>query len=87
MSGRVRLADWLITIGALPRGRTNSVLDVPGVGLGHATVISDQAEPPAGTGIARTGVTLLDPGGDLWASPVPAGVAILNGAGDEGTEL
>ena len=82
MSGRVRLADWSITIGALPRGRTNSVLDVPGVGLGHATVISDQAEPPAGTGIARTGVTVLDPGGDLWASPVPAGVSILNGAGE-----
>ena len=33
-----RLADWAIAIGALPRGRTNSVLDVPGVGLGHATV-------------------------------------------------
>ena len=58
------------------------MLDVPGVGLGHATVISDQAEPPAGTGIARTGVTVLDPGGDLWASPIPAGVSILNGAGE-----
>jgi len=33
MSGSVRLADWSITIGTLPRGRTNSVLDVPGVGL------------------------------------------------------
>jgi D-aminopeptidase len=81
MGGGVRLADWSITIGALPRGRTNSVLDVPGVGLGHATVISDQAEPPAGTSIARTGVTVLDPG-DPWASPVPAGVSILNGAGE-----
>ena len=82
MGGRVRLADWSITIGTLPRGRTNSVLDVPGVGLGHATVISDEAEPPAGTGIARTGVTVLDPGGDLWAAPVPAGVSVLNGAGE-----
>ncbi len=82
MGGRVRLADWSVTIGTLPRGRTNSVLDVPGVGLGHATVISDDAEPPAGTGIARTGVTVLDPGGDVWASPVPAGVSILNGAGE-----
>ena len=45
-------------------------------------MISDQAEPPAGTGIARTGVTILDPGGDLWASPIPAGVSILNGAGE-----
>lgn len=82
MDGRPRLVDWSISIGALPRGRTNSVLDVPGVGLGHATVISDDADPPAGAGIARTGVTVLDPGGDVWASPVPAGVSILNGAGE-----
>jgi D-aminopeptidase len=79
MSGRNRLADWSISIGTLPRGRTNSVLDVPGVGLGHATVIAD---PPAGAGVARTGVTVLDPGGDVWQSPVPAGVAVLNGAGE-----
>ena len=82
MGGSVRLADWSIAIGTLPRGRTNSVLDVPGVGLGHATVIADDAEPPAGSGIARTGVTVLDPGGDVWAAPVPAGVSILNGAGE-----
>jgi len=50
--------------------------------MGHATVISDDAEPPQGAGIARTGVTVLDPGGDSWASPVPAGVSILNGAGE-----
>lgn len=81
-SGRARLADWSVTIGPFARGRTNSVLDVPGVGLGHATVICDDAEPPAGTGIARTGVTVLDPGGDVWASPVPAGVSVLNGAGE-----
>jgi D-aminopeptidase len=50
--------------------------------MGHATVISDDAEPPEGAGIARTGVTVLDPGGDPWASPVPAAVSILNGAGE-----
>jgi D-aminopeptidase len=82
MGGRVRLADWSVAIGTLPRGRTNSVLDVPGVGLGHATVFSDDVEPPTGTGIARTGVTVLDPGANVWAAPVPAGVAVLNGAGE-----
>lgn len=35
-----------------------------------------------GRGIARTGVTVLDPGGDLFTSPVPMGGAILNGAGE-----
>ncbi len=77
-----RVTDLGIAIGLLPSGPTGSVLDVPGVGLGHATVWRDEAPPPAGRGIARTGVTVLDPGGDLFASPVPAGGAVLNGAGE-----
>ncbi len=76
------LADWGIRIGSLPPGPTNSVLDVPGAGLGHATVSYDEPPPPGGRGLARTGVTVVDPGGDVWASPVPAGVAVLNGAGE-----
>ena len=32
--------------------------------------------------MVRTGVTVLDPGGDVWARPSPAGVAVLNGAGE-----
>jgi D-aminopeptidase len=77
-----RVTDLGITTGLLPPGPTGSVLDVPGVGLGHATVWRDEAPPPAGRGIARTGVTVLDPGGDLFTSPVPAGGAVLNGAGE-----
>jgi D-aminopeptidase len=77
-----RVTDLGITIGLLPPGPTGSVLDVPGTGLGHATVWRDEASPPAGRGIARTGVTVLDPGGDLFAFPVPAGAAVLNGAGE-----
>ena len=77
-----RVTDLGITIGLLPPGPTGSVLDVPGVGLGHATVWRDEPPPPAGRGIARTGVTVLHPGGDLFSSPVPAGGAVLNGAGE-----
>ena len=77
-----RASDLGITIGLLPPGPTGSVLDVPGTGLGHATVFRDEAPPPAGRGVARTGVTVLDPGGDLFASPIPAGAAVLNGAGE-----
>jgi D-aminopeptidase len=69
-------------LGRFPTGPTDSVLDVPGAGLGHATVVRDDVDPPAGCGAARTGVTVVDPGGDVWASPVPAGVAVLNGAGE-----
>ncbi len=77
-----RVADLGITIGLLPSGPTASVVDVPGVGVGHATVWRDEPLPPDGRGIARTGVTVVDLGGNLFRSPVPAGGAILNGAGE-----
>jgi D-aminopeptidase len=77
-----RVTDLGVTIGLLPPGPTGSVLDVPGAGLGHTTVWRDEPPPPAGRGIARTGVTVLDPGGDLFSAPVPAGAAVLNGAGE-----
>lgn len=77
-----RAADLPVRIGLLPSGPTASVLDVPGVGLGHATVWRDEPPPPAGRGVARTGVTVLDPGGNCFRRPVPAGGAVLNGAGE-----
>ena len=77
-----RLLTWEIRIGSLPTGPTNSVVDVPGVGLGHATVVHDDPPPPVGRGVARTGVTVVDLGGDAWARPVVAGVAVLNGVGE-----
>ena len=52
------------------------------MGVGHVTIWRDEAPPPAGRGIARTGVTVIDPGGNMFASPVPAGGAVLNGAGE-----
>lgn len=52
------------------------------MGVGHATVWRDEPPPPAGRGVARTGVTVIDPGGNLFRSPVPAGGAVLNGAGE-----
>src|SRR5262245_63314471 len=77
-----RAADLGITIGPLSCGPTNSIMDVPGVGVGHSTVWRDEPEPPAGRGVARTGVTVVDPGGNLFRSPIPAGGAVLNGAGE-----
>jgi D-aminopeptidase len=77
-----RAADLPVRIGLLPPGPTSSVLDVPGVGVGHATVWRDEADPPDGRGVARTGVTVLDPGGNCFRRPIPAGGAVLNGAGE-----
>ena len=77
-----RAADLGIRIGTLPSGQTASIVDVPGVGVGHATVWRDEPPPPVGRGMARTGVTVIDIGGNLFRSPVPAGGAVLNGAGE-----
>jgi len=77
-----RATDLGIRIGKLPTGPTDSVLDVRGVGLGHATVWRDEPAPPAGHGVARTGVTVLVLAADAGERPVPLGGAVLNGAGE-----
>src|SRR5215475_1215220 len=77
-----RARDLGIRIGVLPAGPTASIADVPGLGVGHVTVWRDEPPPPAGRGVARTGVTVVDPGGSMFAAPVPAGGAVLNGAGE-----
>jgi D-aminopeptidase len=77
-----RARDLGIVIGSLPTGPTNSVLDVGGVGLGHTTVFRDEPPPPEGRGLARTGVTCLVLADDAFTRLVPAGGAVLNGAGE-----
>jgi D-aminopeptidase len=81
-----RAADLLVRtglrIGLLPSGPTGSVHDVPGVGLGHATLWLDEPDPPGGRGVVRTGVSVLHLDGDDFGSPVPAGGAVLNGVGE-----
>jgi D-aminopeptidase len=77
-----RATDLGIRIGTLPSGPTGSVLDVEGVGLGHATVVRDESAPPEGRGVARTGVTVLVAADDAYDRMLPAGGAVLNGAGE-----
>ena len=81
---RLRARELGIEIGFLPTGPTNTITDVPGVLVGHTTVWRDEPDPPAGRGVARTGVTVIVPHGvgDVFRTPVPAGVAVLNGAGE-----
>jgi D-aminopeptidase len=68
-----RARDLGITIGTLPTGPTNSVLDVEGVGLGHVTLTRDTA---------RTGVSCLFLAEDAYPRPLVGGGAVLNGLGD-----
>ena len=77
-----RARDLGIRIGRLRTGPTNSVLDVQGVGLGHATLVRDEPPPPEGRGTARTGVTVLLLAEDAFRRPLAAGGAVLNGAGE-----
>jgi D-aminopeptidase len=77
-----RIRDLGVNIGLLPTGPTNSLADVHGVGVGHTTVIRDEPDPPRGRGAARTGVTVICVAEDAYERPVPAGGAVLNGAGE-----
>lgn len=79
-----RLRELGLRIGRFEVGAANAITDVVGVTVGHVTVWRDEADPPEGRGIARTGVTAVLPAPveTLHGAPVPAGVAVLNGAGE-----
>ena len=81
---RPRPRDLGVIIGSLPPGPTDSIVDVPDVRVGHRTVWRDEPSPPDGRGVARTGVTAIVPfgAGELFGSRLPAGAAVLNGAGE-----
>ncbi len=81
---RPRARDVGVRIGLLSPGPTNSIADVPDIAVGHATVWRDEPRAPEGRGTARTGVTAIVPFGaaDLFEARVPAGAAVLNGAGE-----
>ena len=65
--------DFGLGVGRLAPGSNNAITDVPGVLVGHKTIIAD--------GLA-TGVTAILPhGGDLFRSKVRAAVEIINGFG------
>ncbi len=79
-----RLRELGLRIGRFETGAANAITDVAGVTVGHVTVWRDEPEPPEGRGAARTGVTAVLPApvDSLFARPVPAGTAVLNGAGE-----
>jgi len=76
MMTRARLRDLGITIGDLPTGPYNAITDVPGVRVGHHTLIYDEPR------VARTGVTVIQPNDKIWESHVYAGYFSFNGNGE-----
>jgi D-aminopeptidase len=78
-----RLRDLGITIGTQPTGAYNAITDVPGVRVGHTTVVHGDGPLRVGEGPARTGVTAIHPHeGSVFQQMIPASIAILNGAGE-----
>jgi D-aminopeptidase len=73
----VRLRELGITIGSLPPGQHNAITDVPGVRVGHSTIIADEPR------VARTGVTMVVPrDGAIWSDHVFAAYHSFNGNGE-----
>ena len=72
-----RLRDLGITIGHLPIGPYNAITDVPGVRVGHTTILQDTPR------MARTGVTMIVPrDGTIWTDHAFAGAFSFNGCGE-----
>ena len=79
----MRARELGIRIGRLEPGPHNAITDVPGVRVGHATLISGDGPLRRGSGPVRTGVTVVLPhDGDVWTEPVFAGAHRLNGNGE-----
>ncbi len=74
LQSQKRIRDHGLEIGVLRPGPYNAITDVPGVSVGHTTLI-------VGENI-RTGATALLPhGGNLFQEKVPAAIHIGNGFG------
>jgi D-aminopeptidase len=80
---RVRARSLGIRIGPYSTGRWNAITDVPGIRVGHATIIRGEGPLRAGHGPARTGVTAILPAaGNVFDQRVVGSGFILNGAGE-----
>ncbi len=79
---RVRARNLGVALGAYPTGKMNAITDVPGVTVGHTTLIKGEGALVPGKGPVRTGVTVIIPRDDVWHKKVPAGSFVLNGTGE-----
>ena len=80
--GRRRLRDLGLGYGRYPTGRWNNITDVPGVRVGHATLVEGEGKTVPGKGPIRTGVTAVIPQDNVFHERVVAGAFVLNGAGE-----
>ena len=76
-----RARDMGIPLDGTP-GPLDAITDVPGVAVGHATIVSGAGALRVGIGPVRTGVTAIFPRGTTDLAPVFAGWFSLNGNGE-----
>jgi D-aminopeptidase len=79
----MRLRDLGLSVGTGVPGLHNAITDVPGVQVGHTTLVEGDGPLRVGAGPVRTGVTVIKPvPGHARATPIPAGTTTLNGNGE-----
>ncbi|MEX2101490.1 MAG: P1 family peptidase, partial [Actinomycetota bacterium] len=78
----MRARELGIEIGDGTPGPLNAITDVPGVGIGHTTLIEGEGSLHVGSGPIRTGVTVIVPHAEVGTRPVFAGAHRLNGNGE-----
>ena len=76
-----RAQDLGIPLDGTP-GKLDAITDVPGVAVGHTTLIKGAGALRVGSGPVRTGVTVVFPRGTADLSPVFGGWFSLNGNGE-----
>ena len=76
----MKAPDLGITLGYCEHGKTNTISDVNGVTVGHATLIKGEGPLIPGKGPVRTGVTVVHPHqGNIYKEKLPAYAAVING--------
>ncbi|MEW9534566.1 P1 family peptidase [Microbispora sp. NPDC049125] len=79
----MRARDFGIVVSTGTPGPYNAITDVPGVRVGHTTLISGSGPRVVGEGPIRTGVTVVLPHeGSAFDEPLYAGIHWLNGNGE-----
>ena len=82
LEGRHRARDLGVRIGRLQPGRWNAITDVPGVEVGHTTLIEGSGPLVVGEGPIRTGVTAIWPNRGVRQAYLPCGYDVPNGNGE-----
>ena len=74
--------EYGLWLGLLPTGLNNDITDVPGVTVGHVSLLAGDGPLVPGKGPVRTGVTAILPHpGNIYREPCQAGICVFNGFG------